>query len=60
MNRRIVCFDTQVVIWGIKKEAIPEQEHMIARATALIEKCQEDDTKIIIPSITVQNNENCA
>lgn len=53
MNRNLVCFDTQIVIWGIKREAIPDQEHMITRATALIEKCQENDTKIIIPSIVV-------
>lgn len=53
MNRNLVCFDTQIVIWGMKEDAIPEQEHMIARATALIEKCQEDATKIIVPSIVV-------
>lgn len=49
----LVCFDTQVLIWGIKKEASENQEDMIDRAEYLIEQCEEKQNKIIVPSIVV-------
>lgn len=49
----LVCFDTQVLIWGVKREASENQEHMIARTQYLIEQCEEKKYKILIPSIVV-------
>ncbi|MBF0241005.1 MAG: PIN domain-containing protein [Desulfamplus sp.] len=49
----IICFDTQIVIWAVKKEATAGQEEMIKKASYLLEKCQESKTEIIIPSIVV-------
>ncbi|GAK50693.1 PilT protein domain protein [Candidatus Moduliflexus flocculans] len=50
---RLVCFDTQVIIWGVKQEATPGQESMIEKSKYLIQKCTEDGDRIIIPSIVV-------
>lgn len=49
----LVCFDTHILIWGVKQEAIPEQQEMILRAKHLIEKCEEQKKKILVPSIVV-------
>jgi len=49
----IVCFDTQVVIWGIKKFASPGQENMIVKAEALIADCDEKKHQIIIPALVL-------
>lgn len=54
MNKKnIVCFDTHIVIWGVKKTANPEQEDCIPKAVHLIEKCEKDGIEIIIPSVVV-------
>ncbi len=50
---KLVCFDTQVIIWGIKGAATPGQENMIAKAKALIAKCEEQTVRIIVPSLVV-------
>jgi len=49
----LVCFDTQVVIWGIKQQATPGQEGMIEKAKYLIQTCTEDGKRIIIPSVVI-------
>jgi len=49
----IVCFDTQVLIWGIKREAAPKQTGLIERSEYLIRQCEESDTKVIIPAIVL-------
>lgn len=45
----IVCLDTQIIIWGIKEEASPSQEHLIPQAKNFIEWLDENDKKVIIP-----------
>lgn len=49
----IVCFDTHVVIWGIKKVASPDQENMIPKAEGLIAECNEKKHQIIIPALVL-------
>ena len=49
----IVCFDTNILIWGIKGEATPGQEEMISKAKNLIKNCQDEKKTIIIPSVVV-------
>ena len=48
-----VCIDTQVAIWGIKRQATPGQEDMIDRAAQLLDKCDEDGTPVAIPSVAL-------
>lgn len=49
----IFCFDTQIIIWGIKNEATEGQEENIDKAKSLLKKCQEENIRIIIPSIVL-------
>ena len=50
---KTVCLDTQVLIWGIKEEADNGQDEMISRTKALLQNLEEDDKKILIPSIVI-------
>lgn len=49
----IVCFDTHVLIWGIKEDAEEDQKAKIEEAKYLIQKMQDDDHQVIIPSIAL-------
>jgi predicted nucleic acid-binding protein len=53
MKNSIVCLDTQIIIWGVKKQSTPDQSEMILRAEYLLEKLQSNGTKILVPSIVV-------
>lgn len=48
-----VCFDTNVLIWAIKKQASEGQEINIPRANALINHLRKNKKEIIIPSIVL-------
>jgi predicted nucleic acid-binding protein len=41
------------LIWGIKKQARPDQQDEIARAEHFLKKCDEDKIAIIIPSVVI-------
>ena len=49
----IVCFDTHVLIWGIKHEAHASQQAMIERANALIQQCADRKDSVLIPAVVV-------
>jgi predicted nucleic acid-binding protein len=49
----LVCFDTQVVIWGVKQEATPGQDVMIQKAKALITRCDANKVSVMLPSLVV-------
>ncbi len=49
----LVCFDTQIVIWGVKQEATPGQDVMIQKAKALIARCDADKVSVMLPSLVV-------
>lgn len=49
----VVCLDTQILIWGIKKEASPNQETMIVKASHLIRSLEEQKANVIIPSLVL-------
>lgn len=49
----LVCFDTHIIIWGVRKKATPGQEDKIEKAKYLISKCKEDEVQIMIPSVVV-------
>lgn len=49
----LVCFDTHVIIWGIRGKATPGQENRIEKAQYLINSCEKNGTKMMIPSVVV-------
>ncbi|MEM9214632.1 MAG: PIN domain-containing protein [Cyanobacteria bacterium P01_F01_bin.150] len=49
----LVCFDTQILIWGVKQQATPGQEANIEKARHLIQMCDENNIRVIVPSIVV-------
>jgi predicted nucleic acid-binding protein len=49
----LVCFDTQIIIWGVKKQATPGQEDNVDKAKYLISICERDKIEIIVPSVVV-------
>lgn len=50
---RLVCFDSNVVIWGIKKKASKGQEHMIEKTIKYIELLDKSKIQILIPSVVI-------
>lgn len=49
----LVCFDTQVLIWGVQETSSSTQTEMIARARYLIGQLSQSNTRIIVPSVVV-------
>lgn len=49
----IYCVDSNIIIWGIKKQATSGQEDMIARAEKLFRRVDEYEDYIIIPSVVL-------
>ncbi|MBI4332458.1 MAG: PIN domain-containing protein [Chloroflexi bacterium] len=49
----LVCFDNNILIWGIKGQATPGQEEMIYRARAFIRKLHNDHIRVLIPSVVI-------
>jgi predicted nucleic acid-binding protein len=49
----LVCFDTHIVIWGVRGKATLGQEDNIEKAKYLISMCDKDGIKIMIPSVVV-------
>lgn len=45
-----VCFDNNILIWGVRKKASPGQEALIRSAGALFEELDKNGAKIIIPT----------
>ncbi|MEM1255974.1 MAG: PIN domain-containing protein [Cyanobacteria bacterium P01_H01_bin.21] len=50
---KVVCLDTQTIIWGIKKESSPGQEGMIAKAEHLIHELEKQQVKVIVPALVL-------
>ena len=48
-----VCVDTQILIWGIKREASEGQALMIERAVRFLQKLEETKTQVILPSVVI-------
>ena len=43
-----VCFDNNILIWGVRKKASPGQEGQIRRALALFDDLDKDGARIIV------------
>ena len=50
---RLVCFDSNVVIWGIKKTSTEGQEDMILKTEKFISHLDKSSTQILIPSVVL-------
>lgn len=48
-----MCIDTNIVIWGIRKECRKGQEDRIPRAEQLLDDCLKADLRIIIPTLVL-------
>lgn len=46
----VVCLDTHVLIWGIKKQASTSQQNMIERTANFLNWLQNERQTIIVPS----------
>jgi predicted nucleic acid-binding protein len=46
----VVCLDTMILIWGVKRESGPSQELKIKNAVAFLKDLEEQGAQIIIPA----------
>jgi len=53
MSKKIVCLDTQILIWGIKGEAKPNQLNLVAKAKNFIDWLAGQKLTVIIPSVVL-------
>lgn len=49
----MIAIDTQVLIWGFKRLATPNREHMLARAAELFRQASERKDGILVPSLVL-------
>jgi predicted nucleic acid-binding protein len=50
MGAKVVCLDTMILIWGVKKEAAQGQEMRIKDAEAFLKNLEEEGAVVIIPA----------
>ena len=48
-----VCFDTQILIWGVQRTSKPSQADMIKRTETLLKQLDRNKTRIVVPSIAL-------
>ena len=53
MPKKIIALDTNIVIWGIKKQSTDGQEIMIDRAEAFLKTLEKAQVRVLIPSIVL-------
>lgn len=49
----IVCIDSHVFIWGIKKQPRPEQVEMVERTEKFFDWADKNKVQIIMPSVVI-------
>lgn len=49
----VVCVDTNVLVWGVKREASPGREHMIPRTEAFLQHMANTHSTVVVPSIVL-------
>lgn len=49
----IYCVDSQILIWGIKKQCTEGQENKIEKAMHFFKKVDEEQHQILIPTIVI-------
>ena len=53
MPSEIVCFDSQIVIWGVKKFAEQSQLSMIEKTERFIESLDKEGIEVMLPMVVV-------
>lgn len=48
-----VCFDANVLIWGVLQDGGATQQGMIEHAKALIQQCADRNDSVLIPAVAV-------
>lgn len=48
-----VCLDTNVLIWGIKRQATPGQEYMIERTARFLRYLEKKQTDCVVPAVVI-------
>lgn len=46
----MICLDTMVLIWGVRKEASGQQQHMVRKTHLFLNALQEERESILIPT----------
>ena len=49
----IYCVDSNIIVWGIKRQATAGQEEMIVRAEQIFSRADEQEDFILIPTIVL-------
>lgn len=49
----LVCFDTHVLIWGVKEQATEGQEHEIVKAKGFLHHLSQKGIRALLPSVVV-------
>jgi predicted nucleic acid-binding protein len=52
-SKRLVCLDTQFIIWGIQKNARYNQMDMISKTERFLHWLDKNQFRVVIPSIVV-------
>lgn len=50
---KVVCIDSNVAIWGIKKQSSSGQSYMVEKTTKFIGKLEDEGYEILIPSVVL-------
>jgi hypothetical protein len=50
----LVCFDSNFVVWGVKRQATPGQEDNISKAVFLLDQLGGEDKQVVITSEHIQ------
>jgi len=51
--KKLVCFDTHILIWGVEKTSHPQQSDMIIKTGLFLEHLKENNIEAIIPSVVL-------
>lgn len=49
----IICVDTNIMVWGVKKTATKGQEYLISDADKFLKACQKRKLHVLLPTIVV-------
>ena len=49
----IICLDSMICVWAIKKQANENQKHNLANAEYLLELIMQNKWKVIIPTVVI-------
>jgi predicted nucleic acid-binding protein len=50
LNDKLICIDSQVFVWGIKKQYSKGQKDMVSKTAGLLEYLDEQKVEILLPA----------